>query len=64
MTLNKLSFGLTALLCISFPALAEIDLSGSWAAINHEDSLERGGASLSVIGIQSARALTSGPRRV
>ena len=25
------------------PALAEIDVSGSWASINHEDSLERGG---------------------
>src|ERR1051325_11248919 len=24
------------------PAFAEIDLSGSWAAINHEDAMERG----------------------
>ena len=35
--------GLTVFLCLSLPALAEIDLSGSWAAINHEDALERGG---------------------
>ena len=27
----------------SAPAFAEIDLSGSWASINHEDALERGG---------------------
>ena len=27
----------------AIPALAEIDLSGSWQSINHEDSLERGG---------------------
>ena len=25
------------------PVLAEIDLSGSWQSINHEDALERGG---------------------
>ena len=31
------------LLCVGFPALAEIDLSGSWASKNHEDALERGG---------------------
>src|SRR5665213_1526272 len=43
MTLYKFSLPLAALLCVSFPALAEIDLSGSWAAINHEDALERGG---------------------
>ena len=29
-------------LCLSFPALAQIDLSGSWASKNHEDALERG----------------------
>ena len=29
-------------LCASVPARAEIDLSGSWASINHEDALERG----------------------
>ena len=43
MTLHKISLPLAALLCVSFPALAEIDLSGSWASINHEDALERGG---------------------
>jgi len=41
MTFNKtlcvaLAFGM------ALPALAEIDLSGSWAAINDEDSMERG----------------------
>ena len=43
MNFKKIHLGLAALLCVSFPALAEIDLSGSWAAINHEDALERGG---------------------
>ena len=43
MTFNKLSLSFAALLCVGLPAMAEIDLSGSWAAINHEDSLERGG---------------------
>ena len=40
---NKTTFLLATALCASFPALAEIDLSGSWASINHEDALERGG---------------------
>ena len=44
MTPNKELLPVCALLlCASLPALAEIDLSGSWAAINHEDALERGG---------------------
>src|SRR5215813_10772282 len=43
MMIRKTSLILTSLLCTGLPALAEIDLSGSWAAINHEDSLERGG---------------------
>jgi len=30
------------LLLAAFPALAEIDLSGSWTAKNHEDNMERG----------------------
>jgi hypothetical protein len=30
------------MLCLSVPAFAEIDLSGSWQAINHEDAMERG----------------------
>ena len=29
-------------MCVGFPALAEIDLSGSWALHQHEDSMERG----------------------
>jgi len=42
MTLNKMSFSLALLLCAGLPALAEIDLSGSWTAKNHEDAMERG----------------------
>ena len=34
---------LAVLLLARIPAFAEIDLSGSWQSINHEDSLERGG---------------------
>ena len=30
------------MVCASAPAFAEIDLSGSWASINHEDAMERG----------------------
>lgn len=43
MTLNKIALGLALVLSVSLPALAEIDLSGSWASKNHEDALERGG---------------------
>jgi hypothetical protein len=43
MTFNKLTAGLAAFLCACVPAMAEIDLSGSWTSINHEDALERGG---------------------
>jgi hypothetical protein len=39
---RKLCVSLAMLLCASFPAIAEIDLSGSWASINDEDALERG----------------------
>src|ERR1700691_6111190 len=42
MTCNKISLCLAALLSVSLPALAEIDLSGSWTSKNHEDNLERG----------------------
>ncbi len=42
MTSHKTFLTLTTLFCVAFPALAEIDLSGSWASKNHEDSLERG----------------------
>ncbi len=31
-----------ALLCVAWPAAAQIDLSGSWAAKNFEDAMERG----------------------
>jgi hypothetical protein len=30
------------LTCLALPALAEIDLSGSWTSKNHEDAMERG----------------------
>jgi hypothetical protein len=43
MTLNKIALGLALVLSVSLPALAEIDISGSWASKNHEDALERGG---------------------
>lgn len=43
MTLNKIALGLALVLSVSLPALAEIDLSGSWSSKNHEDALERGG---------------------
>ena len=33
---------LALLALAAVPARAEIDLSGSWVSINHEDSLERG----------------------
>ena len=39
---NNTLFALAVVLCASVPARAEIDLSGSWASINHEDALERG----------------------
>ena len=39
---NSTILALALVLCASVPALAEIDLSGSWASINHEDALERG----------------------
>jgi hypothetical protein len=33
---------------LSVPGFAQIDLSGSWQAINHEDSMERGGGPYAV----------------
>ena len=41
MTLNKI-LCMSLALGMALPALAEIDLSGSWASINDEDSMERG----------------------
>jgi hypothetical protein len=42
MTRKRISLHATMILCLSFPALAQIDLSRSWASKNHEDALERG----------------------
>jgi hypothetical protein len=42
MTRNRISLYVAMFLCASSPALAQIDLSGSWASKNHEDALERG----------------------
>ena len=42
MTRSKTIVALVLFVCSSVPLLAEIDLSGSWASINHEDALERG----------------------
>ena len=42
MTPNKIGLPVALFLCVGFPALAQIDLSGSWASKNHEDALERG----------------------
>jgi len=42
MTRNRIGLPVALLLCAGFPALAQIDLSGSWASKNHEDALERG----------------------
>ena len=42
MTRNKIILGLAMLVSVGLPALAEIDLSGSWASKNHEDGMERG----------------------
>ena len=39
---NQTILAFALLLGCSAPVLAEIDLSGSWASINHEDALERG----------------------
>jgi hypothetical protein len=42
MITRQIRASLAVLLFASFPALGQIDLSGSWAALNHEDALERG----------------------
>jgi len=39
---NPISLRLATCLCLCLPAVAQIDLSGSWASKNHEDALERG----------------------
>jgi len=43
LSVGKLSTVLVVLLCVGLPAMAEIDLSGSWSSKNTEDALERGG---------------------
>jgi hypothetical protein len=42
MTRNHIGLSVALLLSAAFPALAQIELSGSWASKNHEDALERG----------------------
>ena len=42
MTFNAKWLSLAMAFSMAVPALAEIDLSGSWASINDEDSMERG----------------------
>ena len=44
MTRNRFILTAAISLCFSFPALAQVDLSGSWASKNHEDALARGRA--------------------
>ena len=39
---NQIRLTVAMSLCLGFPALAQVDLSGSWASKNHEDALERG----------------------
>jgi len=42
MTRTQIGLTVALLLSAACPALAQIDLSGSWASKNHEDALERG----------------------
>jgi len=42
MTRYQIGIILTVVLGLGLPALAQVDLSGSWASKNHEDALERG----------------------
>ena len=42
MTRNPILHAAALVMCAGFPALAQIDLSGSWQSKNHEDALERG----------------------
>lgn len=39
---NPIILSVALVASLAFPALAEIDLSGSWQSKNHEDALERG----------------------
>ena len=40
--MTRITIAFALILVSSLPARAEIDLSGSWASINHEDAMERG----------------------
>jgi hypothetical protein len=42
MTRNQINLTAVMFLGLGLPALAQVDLSGSWASKNHEDALERG----------------------
>jgi hypothetical protein len=39
---TQLVIAMVIVLCIGLPALADVDLAGSWQSKNHEDALERG----------------------
>ena len=60
MTRNPIGRYVAMFLCLGFPALAQIDLSGSWASKNHEDQLERGAGVPA--GVHSARELVRAVR--
>ncbi len=47
-TLRRTATALAAVVAIAAPVAAQTDLSGSWAARNHEDALERGGGPYAV----------------
>src|SRR5437868_14706835 len=40
--MTRIRLAIVLFLGLGLPALAQIDLSGSWASKNHEDALERG----------------------
>lgn len=42
MTRDQIKFTAVMFIAVGLPALAQVDLSGSWASKNHEDALERG----------------------
>ena len=64
MTRNQVGLTAVMFLCFSFPALAQVDLSGSWASKNHEDALERGaGPNPEGTGHEIQRSLGSVNRR-
>jgi hypothetical protein len=42
MTRNQITLTVAMFASLGLPALAQVDLSGSWASKNHEDALERG----------------------